>query len=125
MKLLFDDFEGVFDLNLQVLAGLNQWVVDERVQILQNVALVLAEDSEHDLATLLEDTFLFEDSEGIHDVRRESEGHYLRDLQLGTFFEDAIEVDMGHLSCVLVDQNVVSVPITQAYDVANHRPDRR
>ena len=36
---------------------------------------------------------------------------------------EACEVNMGHLSCVLVDEGVVSKAMTKASYVANHGPD--
>ena len=99
--------------------------MDERVQELEDVALVLPQDAQNDLTRLLEDAFLLENAERVHYITCKAEGHDFRDLELGTFFEDAVKVHMRHFASVLVDEDVVAVSVSETDYVANHRPYSR
>lgn len=123
MELLAHNIEGLLDLHLDVLGGLNQGVVDEGVQERDDVHLVLAEDSQDDFTGALEDTLFLEDTKCVHDVLSQAEGHDLGNLQLRTLFKDTVEIDMSYFSSVLMDQDVVTMAISQASHIADNRPN--
>ena len=45
MQFLLDNNQSVLNLDFQVLACLNQWVMDKRIQELENVLLVLSQNA--------------------------------------------------------------------------------
>ena len=47
--------------------------MDERVEELQDIALVLAKNTKDDFTALLEDSFFLEDTKSVHYVRSEAE----------------------------------------------------
>lgn len=96
----------------------------EGIQERQNILLVLSHHSHNNFRTLLENAFLFENTESVHDVSGESERNDFRDFQLCTFFENAVEIHVSHLTCVLMNQDIVSVTITESNYVADDRPNR-
>lgn len=74
--------------------------MDETEEEAADVLSVLTHHAEHDLTTLLEDAFFAENAEGVDDVGGETEGNDLRHAQLGTLFEDTVEIDMGYFAGV-------------------------
>ena len=93
--------------------------MDERVKELEDVALIFAENTKDNLTALLEHSFLFEDTKGIHDVRGQAERHDLWNLQFGSLLKDAIKVNMSNLTRVLMNQDVISMTISQSNHVTN------
>ena len=112
--------QTVLDLHLYVVVGFDKRVVDERVQERLNVGRILPQNSQHNLACLLENSLLLEDAECVDDVAGETEGHNLWHSQLGALLEDAVEVDVCNFARVRMDQDVVAVSVSQTDDVANH-----
>jgi len=123
MELRLDDVEGLLDLDLNVLLALNKRVVDERIKEGDDVLRIFTKDSLDHLAVTLKHTLFFEDTEGIHDVLGQTEGDNFRDFKLCSFFKDAIKVDMCHFSCVLMNKDVITMSVTQTYDITDHRPN--
>ena len=119
MQLFLDHFKSILDLDLQVLTCFNQWVMDERVEELQDIALVLAKNTKDDFTALLEDSLFLEDAKSVHYVGSEAEWDDFGNLQLRSLLEDAVKVNVSHFARVLMNQDVVSVTITKADDVAN------
>lgn len=122
VELTLDHFEGLLDLDLDVLLAFNQGVMDKGVQKGHNVFGILSQDSLNDLTVTEEDPFLFKQAESVHDVLGQTERNNFGDLEFGTLFKDTVKVDMCHLTCVLMDQDVISMSITQSNHIAYHRP---
>jgi len=71
----------------------------------------------------LEDALLSQNAHRIHYIRSEPEWDDLWDFQPRTLFKDAVEVDVRYLTCMLMHQYIITVPITKADDIADHGPD--
>lgn len=97
--------------------------MDERVQERDDVLRILPQHALDNLTIALKDSLLFEDAEGVHDVLGKPEGDYLWDFELGTFLKDAVKVYVGNLTCVLMNEYVITVTISQTNHIANHRPN--
>eukprot|EP00968_Pinguiococcus_pyrenoidosus_P012919 scaffold1154_cov310-Pinguiococcus_pyrenoidosus.AAC.51 len=62
---------------------------------------------------------------GVHEHPRQAERHLLRILAArGGDLEAVAKVNVNHATCVLLDHDVVEVPVTKAQDVARDRHDR-
>lgn len=83
----------------------------ETSKVRVNILLVFAHHSQNDFRTFLEDAFLLKDAKCVDDVLGQSERNYFGYFKFGAFFENAIEVDMGHFPCMLVNQDVVAMSV--------------
>ena len=60
------------------------------------------------------------DSEAVHDVSSEAEGHLLRMGQQAPLVKGNSQINVNHLSAAPVDQYVIEVAIAQANDESCH-----
>lgn len=65
------------------------------------------------------------DAEAVHDVLRQPERHDLGARQLEARVEEVAKVDLDVGAALVVDQQVLAVPVPEADDVARDRPRRR
>lgn len=85
--------------------------------------MVISQDIEGHFAGLLKYAFLLEDAERVNQVLCQSKWNDFRHFQLRSFFKNTVEVHMGDLSRVLVDEDVITVAVTQSDHVTYHAPD--
>ena len=111
-ELSFDYLDSVFYLNSNVVRIFNERIVLERLQKGENVLLILPHHTHDDLRALLKDTLFLENSKRIHYIGSKTEWNYFWDFKFGAFFKNAIKVYVSDFASVLMNQNVIAVPVS-------------
>mmetsp|Transcript_8834 Transcript_8834/g.25460 ORF Transcript_8834/g.25460 Transcript_8834/m.25460 type:complete len:230 (-) Transcript_8834:5408-6097(-) len=96
--------------------------MDKRLEGAEDRFPVGAEHLQRDAAHIPEDALNAGWPKGIDEVLRQAEGHHLRLLQSQTLVEEHAEVHVDDVACGAVDEEVLSVAVPEAKDVAYHRP---
>ena len=98
----------------------DEGVVDEGVEDVHEHLALAAQHGHCRLTHVSERALDAAHAHGVDDIRSEAKGHHLWDREGEAFVEEAVEVDVNTLPVARVDENVLTVPIAETDNVADH-----